>query len=361
MPSLKFEQTIPGTNGYVADARLGDLIFEAKRGMRDIRSLREAFQQIAQAAAPDYQTFGILILDEPSITAERVDEEWKHFTRILDHHLRNRLGVVGTIPGFGINFLAGRLPEEFESGPWKDTIHQIIHREERTQRRPRTAAFPDVVRTLLIHWIRRHPPVASKQLIEETGYSYPTIASVLDKLGPSLRRGPNRSVGLDSFPREAWMKLLADADNFRFTQRFISKGRPRTPESMVSRLRELERNDIAIGGVLGARHWYPGLDLSGTPRLDLTVNFAMPSQREWPVPDAAPQGDFIRRLDPALRPASRDEPATLFVHVLLTPETFSEESRGTVWANEAECLLDLQEARLEAQANEFLNHFKSNS
>ena len=361
MTSLKFEQTIPGANGYVADAQLGNLIFEAKRGMRDIRSLREAFQQIAQATAPDHRSFGVLILDEPSITAERVYEEWKHFTRILDHDLRTRLGVVGTIPGFGIDLLAGRLPGEFEAGQWRETVHQIIHREEGTRRRPRTAAFPDIVRTLLIHWIRRHPPIASKQLIEETGYSYPTIASILNKLGPSLRRGPNRSVGLDSFPREAWMKLLADAENFRFTQRYIAKGRPRTPESMVSRLRELGRKDIAVGGVLGARHWYPGLDLSGTPRLDLTVNFAMPSHREWPVPDATPQGDFIRRLDPALRPATRDEPATVFVHVLLTPETFSEESGGTSWANEAECLLDLQEARLEAQASEFLNHFKHNS
>ena len=359
--SLKFEQPIDGTLGYVADAVLGDWIFEVKRRTRDIRSLREAFQQIAQVAASDHRRFGILILDEPAVTSDRIRDEWEHFTRILEYDLKQRLGVVGTIGGFGIDWLAGEPPVEFMAGNWRDTVHQIIHREEKVHPKPRTAAFPDVVRTLLVHWIRRHPPVALKQLMAETGYSYPTIATALEKLGSSLVRGSNRSVGLEFFPHDAWVKLLADTENFRFTQRFIASGRPRTPEAMVSRLGELGRKDIAVGGVLGARHWYPGLDLSGTPRLDLTVNFAMPSLREWPVPDSTPPDDFIRRLDPALRPASRDEPANLVVHVLLTPETFFESAGDTVWANEAECLLDLQEARLEAQANEFLNHFKSKS
>jgi len=113
---------------------------------------------------------------------------------------------------------------------------------------------------------------------------------------------------------------------------------------------------------LGARHWHPGIDLVGTPRLDLTVNFPMPRQRHWPMPDAALPHDFIRKLDPALRPASRDEPAFLVVHALLTPETFSKPGNdGTVWANEAECLLDLQEARLETQAQEFLKHLAPTS
>lgn len=361
MPSLKFEQAIDGTPGYVADAVMGDWIFESKRRTRDIRSLREAFQQIAQVAASDWKRSGILILDEPAITPDRILEEWKHFTRILDPDLRGRLGVVGTIPGSGIDWLAGDPPKDFMAGRWKETVHQIIHREEKAKSRPRTSAFPDIVRTLLVHWFRGDPPVASKQLMEETGYSYPTLAGVLDKMGSSVMRGSNRSVGLRAFPRDVWLKLLADAESFRFTQHYIASGRPRTPESMVSRLQELGRDDIAVGGVLGARHWYPGLDLSGTPRLDLTVNFVMPVRREWPVPDATPAGDFIRRLDPALRPASRGEPANLVVHLLLTPETFFDKGKGTVWANEAECLLDLQEARLEAQANEFLNHFKSKS
>jgi hypothetical protein len=48
--------------------------------------------------------------------------------------------------------------------------------------------------------------------------------------------------------------------------------RPRSPEVLLQRLSELNRSDIAVGGVLGARHYFPGLDLVGTPRLDLVVH-----------------------------------------------------------------------------------------
>ena len=68
----------------------------------------------------------------------------------------------------------------------------------------------------------------------------------------------------------------------------------------------------------------------------------------------APQ-DFVRRLDPALKPAERGEIPQVVVHTLYRPKSlFQMKETGTPWADEVECLLDLHEARLEPQALEFL-------
>jgi hypothetical protein len=147
--------------------------------------------------------------------------------------------------------------------------------------------------------------------------------------------------------------LVAQAEIVRFTQAFTDPSmRPRSPEVLLQRLRELKRSDIAVGGVLGARHYLPGLDLVGTPRLDLVVHTLRPEGSH----------EFLRKLDPALKPAKRGEPARVFVHTLCRPVTlFQESGDGVVWADEVECLLDLHEARLESQALEFLERLAPKS
>jgi hypothetical protein len=103
------------------------------------------------------------------------------------------------------------------------------------------------------------------------------------------------------------VRLVAQAEIVRFTQAFTDPSmRPRSPEVLLQRFRELNRSDIVVGGVLGARHYLPGLDLVGTPRLDLVVH--------TPRPDGS--HEFLRKLDPALKPAKRGEPARVFVHTL---------------------------------------------
>lgn len=356
MSKLLFEQLIDGVAGsYQADAVLGSWIFEVKRNLKDVRTLRDALLQMAHIAASRPDRHAILILDQPGITADRVLEEWRLFTLILDHGLKDRIAIIGEIPGFGVEWLAGEVPGDFAN--WKLVVHEILQREVKASPQARSGAFFDVLRVLLVHWLRGEGPLSTKQLTVETGLSYPTIAKSLDRLSDYLMRGSNRSVGLRRFPLDAWRKLLVDAESVRQTRRFTAEGRARSPEAMLSRLQELRATDIGVGGVLGARHWVPGLNIAGTPRLDLTVNFAMPPQRQWPMPEAAIPHNFIRKIDPALRPAGRDEPAALVVHSLFTPESFLKTGDdGILWANEAECLLDLQEARFETQAQEFLDH-----
>jgi hypothetical protein len=126
-------------------------------------------------------------------------------------------------------------------------------------------------------------------------------------------------------------------------------GQRRSPEALLKRASGLGRGDLAVGGVIGARHYFPALDLRGTPRLDLTLHCP---------PKAKADLSFIERLDPALeRTDNPGETVALAVHVLRTQgEFFKAAGDGVPFADEVDCLLSLHDARLEAQAKEFLDH-----
>jgi hypothetical protein len=111
----------------------------------------------------------------------------------------------------------------------------------------------------------------------------------------------------------------------------------------------LHRPDLAVGGVWGAKHYHPDLDLVGSPRLDISLH----------CPAKGVDLSFVERLDPALEKTTRrDESAALAVHIVRRAVSFFHPGEGgIVWADPVECLLDLHEARLESQAREFLKSF----
>jgi len=132
--------------------------------------------------------------------------------------------------------------------------------------------------------------------------------------------------------------------------RYVDRsGQPRSPETLLERASHLHNKDLAVGGVIAARHYHPELDLRGTPRLDLTVHCP---------PKEQPDLSFVERLDPALeRSEDNNEPTALAIHVLTTQKAFfTPDSHGLPLADEVDCLLSLHDARLDAQAKEFLNH-----
>jgi hypothetical protein len=107
--------------------------------------------------------------------------------------------------------------------------------------------------------------------------------------------------------------------------------------------------NVAVAGVLGAKHYYPQLDITSSPRLALTVHGDNVNL------------DFVDQLDAGLqRSTNPDDTPQLVVHYLLRPQAFFEvDSEGTVWADPVECLADLFEARLNNQADEMLFAMKA--
>ena len=144
--------------------------------------------------------------------------------------------------------------------------------------------------------------------------------------------------------------MLAVSDEVRGTVRFADRsGQARSPESLLRRLRKIGRQDVAVGGVLGAKHYQPSLDLVGNPRLDISIH----SGRK--TADLS----FVEPLDPGLeKTVKRDESPTLVIHTIRRAASLFQPGEDSIpWADPVECLLDLHEARLESQALEFLNSF----
>ena len=143
------------------------------------------------------------------------------------------------------------------------------------------------------------------------------------------------------------MEFVAKSTTIRATRFYADRsGLPRPAATLLEKLKDLGSDDIAVGGVLGARHYVPQLDLVGTPRLDVTIHRDQTNESiaKW-----------VRRLDPGLVPAEPGESVYLAVHTLSMPRNYFTTGAGMVWADEVDCLLDLHEARLEQQALELLD------
>ena len=346
MSTLHYEFITDEPHGSRVDAVLGSTAFEVLVRPRDFRLVRASVSRMAQLAAGTRWERGILILDSPGISRARLHDELQSMRALFRPEIEEKLTFVicrEAPPHEVIGMLSDEHRESIEA--------MLDHfRTQATRPRRQSEAFFEIMRVLLVHWFRRSGPITSKDICVETGSSYPTVADALERLEPWLFRHSDRRVELRSFPKDEWLKLVAQAGKVRASIGYADRsGRPRSPESLLNRLRDLGRDDIAVGGVLGARLYLPGLDIIGTPRLDLVLHRNTSNEMTDPLV-------WIRRLDPALKPAERGEPCQVVVHTLLRPESFFSELQDRLhYADEVECLLDLHESRMEQQALEFLD------
>ena len=329
------------------DGRWGDILVEVKTEIHGLRNFHAALMQLALQMGDDPTVQGLLVLVDPRISDGRLRQEVALGTRILREDVRDRISLAIARSG-SIDGLPDGLGEEFRA--W---LGELIRRESRAPglHLKRADAFSIVLELLVNRWFDGTGPVTTAWLMSAGGHSYPTVAKALDRLASVVHRGSDRSVELSRFPREEWSRLVARAEEIRSTMWFVdASGQPRSAEILLERLKRLRRNDIAVGGVAGARHHYERLDLVGTPRLDLSVH----------CPENALDLTFIEDLDPALERQTKQagHPASLVVHCVRRRESlFARDADGFAWADRVECLLDLHEARLEHQAEEFVQFF----
>jgi hypothetical protein len=331
---------------YKPDAVLGDTWVRVETGTRAVRTLRAALLELAYALARDQEERrAMLFLVDPKISSGRIDREWEQMIGVLEKRIADRLSLVTyekagyhgrpTAPGAALQHrLSGLIRDETRSAnryrPPKDNYHELV-------------------KIMLLQWFLDRGPMTRDWLGRTAGCSYPTVAATLKSLGGVITRNPDRRIELARFPQESWDRIAATSEEARGTLRFADRsGQPRSIESLRKRLVQLGEDRIGVGGVLGARHYHPDLDLLGSPRLDLTVH----------QPGRALDLSFVEGLDPALHlTTDHSEPAQLIIHVLRRTESFFEQDpEGTRWADPVECLLDLHEARLERQTRAFKEH-----
>lgn len=335
------------TSSYNPDFEIGGVLIEVKIRTQAVRGIRDKLLQLAYILAkqPDKRAF--LLLINPRITGSRLWDEWEQVQVTLREDIVNRLGIVISRDDryFGI---AKTLTSED-----KNLLRQFSQKE--LSRIGTLLSAPDygseILKILVYQWLLKKGSMTSTWLSKAAGCNYRTVAKTLKNLGRAIIWHSDKSVELQYFPKDAWIRMVAMLEKSRSTIRYADRsGQPRSVDSLMRRLEKIKIPEIAVGGVLGARHYYRKLDLVGTPRLDLSFH----------CPGKSADLSFIKQLDPALKQENDPSlPTNLVLHFIRRKKSFFKpDSEGTVWADPVECLLDLQEMRLEPQAVEFLNAFQ---
>jgi hypothetical protein len=348
MKTLRYECSIENFPGFRADAVKGDTVYEVLVETKDARRLRTTLMDLGRVVSSSEKIRrAVLVLEEPGITDSRLQEEWQGAASVIRPEIFSHLTAVirqsgkwSGIPGPPAASEVSLLEEILQ--------HELARRPAGASRS--SEAHYEILRVLIHQWLLGRGPISIGSLMEISGASHPTVSRSVERLEHCLKRHSDRSVELRIFPRDEWARLVAVSNDVRATVRFVDRsGQARSPESLLRRLRSLGRQDLAVGGVWGAKHYQPSLDLIGNPRLDLSIHSAR----------KAADLSFVEKLDPALEKATRrDESPTLVIHTIRRAESLFQPTENDLpWADPVECLLDLHEARLEPQALEFLKSF----
>lgn len=336
--------------------RVGRIEVVVKGRVDAARGVRGGILELAERVAGDASVFGCLVLRSSKVTEGRVREEWERAGLVLRPELVARM-VVCVEHGGMTHGLTRDMSEE-ERGAVAVVMRRMTEGFGDGQERDGRArgVRPDfsfvVLKVLLHQFLLVRRPVTMDWICRTSGCTYPTAARVVKGLGSLVERGSDRRVALRYFPQEEYERLVATSVRARSTVRYVDRsGQLRLPESRVRRMEKLGVEGVAIGGVLGARHFYPELDLVGTPRLDVSVRGS----------GDRVEASFVRELDPALeREEDVQKPVSVVVHrVWHADAMFRERAEGLAWADPLECLLDLREMGLASQAAEFLEAMKA--
>ncbi len=319
----------------------GRTLLEVKARLRGIRDLAADVLQLASRIADRPAERACLLVVASDVSADRLRLEWDRARAALRPGIARRIRLVVLDPR-----IAG-----FESDePWVRRIREGLGKSGPApalppRPSPLSAKVFEIEKVLVQRWLLGHRPTPIHRLIRDSGSSYPMVARTLARLEEKgvLRRATDRSVSLSGFPPELWSELAAVSETFRRPLRFVDVTGRSGPRDLLRRLEKAKPPGLALGGVHAARHWDPRLDLRGIPRLDVSLHLS-------PGPGSL---DFLKALDPALKPA-RDaggEPL-LVVHPLARGASLFRERPGALpVADPVEAVLDLLEMRLGEQAD----------
>lgn len=317
-----------------------------------VRDLRSALMELVGCLADHPERRGLLLLLGNRLSAQRLEEEISSAGKVLQSAVYGRLRIL-EIPERSSLHAALReagLNEE-EAAAVAEALDERFT-EKSTARSPRPAAQDLVFEHLVNAYLLGMGPMTTESITEATGFSYPTVANALGKLGPITRRHSDRRVELKHFPRQEWSRFISVYERGQFCRKFtVATELARTPESLLKRFRKLALPRTAIGGVHAAHHYDPEFDLVGSLRLDICIS--------GKLLDRAPE--LARQIDPALEPTpfSTANPALVIWPVHRAEPLFQHDPESdTRWADPVTCLLALHDARLEAQAEELIRAFE---
>jgi hypothetical protein len=340
MEKIRYDYRL-GTNQEThVDAIYGQLIFEIKNNVKDIRLFQSSLIRLSRILTDMPNHIGILILDGTKLSGPRLKEEWDNFSKFVKPDIFSRLKLV-VLSKYEVTEKIGDINKDETDIVLE--IHEKYSQKsiEKNVRKP--DAFFEILRILIIQWFRVNGPLQVNKICQLSGYSYPAVSSALEKMELQLRKHSNRSVELKSFPQDLWFKLKAASDNVRLPQGFWAN-KSRDTEYLKNKILNKTNFEVGFGGIIGTKHYFPGIDLLGIPRLDLTVQKWSNSKIE----------NFVKSLDPGLKKVQPGQLPQIVIHNIHRNEPLFVNDGSMLFADELECLLDLHESRLEQQASELL-------
>ena len=310
--------------------------------VRGTRELRSAFVDLSlRAAKTEVGHRGLLAVSAPLMTSARLHTEWESFTSLLRPGIASKLALVAT----GVDGVVA-LPKE----PLTEFVANLMGAP--TARFSTARAFRwdrkrfEVFAVLFDAWLQREPAVSVTDLLLKAGVSYPTARVTLDALQQYgiVERTRGRAATLTGWPRRPLEELVPRLDELRASQSYVdASGRRTSPESLLARVLRRKPDAVVIGGVPAARHLWPGFDLNGTPRVDLTVPFG-----------TAP--DWLNTIDPALRPVPNNTAGAV---ILAVHHTHGLPTASGVWARPSTVVFDVFSLGLSAQAEDLIRHLRA--
>ena len=321
------------------------LFVEVSVGMRTARDLRSLLLDAAYARNNNGGTF-LALLFKCGFTPNRLAMEIGAFKGVIRADVAERVQV-----------MAIHQPEQLD-----DALNRYVPADQWDELRARitrasmgltNASSQEAVQFLLLRrWLHGLGPIKTAQLAAQCGASAPTVAAAIKTLAPqNILRTRDRQVALQSFAPDAWQKWLAKAAQAPSVKFVDHSGITRNPQKLANKLACLARQDVAIGGVLGAMHHYPGIDITGAPRLDLVMHGTQYADLS-----------FITQLDAALeRDDAPESHARVVVHFTQRPQSHFELQGGHVWADVLDCLVHLSQAGLQPQVADLISHLRRQS
>jgi hypothetical protein len=297
---------------------------------------------------------GCLVLIRPLMSNDRLREEWQTIRGVLQTSMASRLRllVIGNDGCWCVptDPLVERMAQSWEQPP-RDSGKT---RDDSRLAHPGLKTY-EVWKVLLNRWLQRQGPIALGALAGIVGCSYPTVRKALAKpvVRQALRFNSNRSVEFIAFPHPVWNEICVVGQSSRMMFRYQdTSGENTPPQVLLRRLEKLRPASVALGGVVAARHWDPGFDLHGTPRIDVLLH--APLARVDPRVDLG----FVQRIDPALDLIDSSSQASLLVvqPLFRASSLFVNNPDGSLpWADPIETALGLVDLTLVAQANHLLS------
>jgi hypothetical protein len=317
----------------------GDILLEIKRTSAavELRGVLLSLAYLLDAEPPS--TFAVCMLKETRLTIERVKEEISRFRANVHPDLAGRVYLVLLKDGE----VQGELP------PMGATLlPMIIESALREAASPPTRVTQQVVKTAALQrWLSSRGRLGVADMQRATGASMPTVIAAfraMQQEGLVYAQGSGYSL-VDELPWDSVRRMVEAHASERRVIRFMDpSGHARDPLSMAERLRKMQSRgaslDVDLGGVIGAQQYYADLNITAAPRLDLCVYDG----------DAS----FVGRIDAGLLETTNlTDKAVLVLHMTRDTRRGPRHPGELRTASEIDCLADLLEIGLQAEAIDF--------